>query len=136
MNAEDIDTLARTLFGEARGETMQGKIAVAWTVLNRVAAKSWYGKTIKDVCLKPWQYSAWNSNDPNRKVLLAATLDDLAFQHCMYAALAAGLGQVRDPTGGSTHYHTHSVSPKWAAGKSPWCSIGSHRFYLPKDIDG
>lgn len=129
MTAEDIDVLARTLYGEARGESMAGKIAVAWTVLNRVAAKSWYGKTITSVCRKPWQYSAWNSNDPNLPKLLAVTLDDTAFQHCMYAALAAGLGQVPDPTSGSRHYHTLSVFPKWAEGKTPVCSIGVHKFY-------
>jgi hypothetical protein len=31
------------------------------------------GKTIKDVCLQPKQFSCWNSNNPNRKLLL--TLD-------------------------------------------------------------
>ncbi|MPY72485.1 MAG: cell wall hydrolase [Alphaproteobacteria bacterium] len=129
MNGKDVLILARTIFGEARGESTLGKIAVAWTVLNRVAAKSWYGDTITEVCRKPWQFSCWNSNDPNRPKLEAVTLNDPDFQHCMYAALAAGLGHVPDPTSGSRHYHTMNVSPDWAQGKSPICSIGVHKFY-------
>lgn len=136
MTLEDLDTLARTIFGEARGEAMQGKIAVAYSVINRVKAKSWYGKTITDVCLKPWQYSCHNQNDPNLAKLHAVTLNDRDLQLCTYAALAAGLGLIPDPTGGATHYHTHSVHPSWAEGKLPVCSIGSHKFYLPQDIDG
>ena len=38
MNAseKDRDILARTLWGEARGEGLDGQIAVAWTIRNRV----------------------------------------------------------------------------------------------------
>jgi spore germination cell wall hydrolase CwlJ-like protein len=32
----DRDILARTLWGEARGESLDGKIAAAWTIRNRV----------------------------------------------------------------------------------------------------
>ena len=41
---KDRDILSRTLWGEARGETLTGQIAVAWTVRNRVfdgKGKSW-----------------------------------------------------------------------------------------------
>lgn len=129
MNAEDIDTLARTVYGEARGESHQGKIAVAYSVLNRVKAKSWYGDTIAEVCRKPWQYSCWNENDPNLARLTSITLDDRDFQKCYCAALEAGLGIIPDPTSGSRHYHTFNVAPAWAEGKSPVASIGSHKFY-------
>jgi spore germination cell wall hydrolase CwlJ-like protein len=33
---KDRDILARTLWGEARGELLAGQIAVAWTIRNRV----------------------------------------------------------------------------------------------------
>ena len=42
----DRDILARTLWGEARGEGLAGQIAVACTIRNRVEdgrAKSWWG---------------------------------------------------------------------------------------------
>lgn len=129
MNADDIDILTRTLYGEARGEPTQGKIAVAHVILNRVKANSWYGNTVKDVCLKPSQFSCWNPNDPNLPKIKAVTLDDAMFQHCMYAALAAGLGYVSDMTSGSCHYHSTKVRPKWAKNKQPVCQIGGHLFF-------
>lgn len=49
MSATDKDReiLARTLWGEARGESLSGQIAVAWTIRNRVndgKDKSWWGE--------------------------------------------------------------------------------------------
>lgn len=41
---KDRNILARTLWGEARGEGLAGQIVVAWTLRNRVpstGAKSW-----------------------------------------------------------------------------------------------
>jgi hypothetical protein len=57
---DDVDTLARTIYGEARGENMLGKRAVAHVILNRVKANSWWGKTIAGVCRYKWQFSCWN----------------------------------------------------------------------------
>lgn len=34
----DIDVLARTIWGEARGEGLGGQIAVGWCIRNRVEA--------------------------------------------------------------------------------------------------
>lgn len=34
----DIDVLARTIWGEARGEGLAGQIAVGWCIRNRVEA--------------------------------------------------------------------------------------------------
>ena len=68
VSEKDRDILARTLFGEARGEGLVGQIAVAWTIRNRVEdgkAKSWWGEGYAGVCLKPYQFSCWNQNDLN-----------------------------------------------------------------------
>ena len=40
MNDEDI--LARTLYGEARGEGIDGIEAVACVIMNRYKARKWY----------------------------------------------------------------------------------------------
>lgn len=34
VTERDSDILARTLWGEARGESLVGQIAVAWTIYN------------------------------------------------------------------------------------------------------
>jgi spore germination cell wall hydrolase CwlJ-like protein len=124
----DILTLARTVYGEARGESFQGKIAVAHVVLNRVAKESWYGKTIHGVCKKRWQFSSWNQNDPNRAKILAVTLSDKVFRACFLATLSA-TEKGGDPTEGSTHYHHVDILPRWAKGQVPVVSIGAHLFY-------
>jgi len=64
--SQNVEYMARTLWGEARGESEEGQVAVGHVIKNRVEKKTWYGKTIKDVCLKKWQFSCWNENDPNR----------------------------------------------------------------------
>lgn len=129
MLEKDIDTLARTIYGEARGESHHGKIAVGWVVKNRAEKGGWWGNEINECCTKPWQFSCWNENDPNREKLLNVTLDDIDFAKCYNAALDVILGQEPDPVDGSTHYHTSAISPNWSEGKNPVCSIGTHVFY-------
>lgn len=71
----DRDILARTLWGEARGEGLAGEIAVAWTIRNRVFdgnPKSWWGEGYAGGGMKPWQFSCWNQNDPNYAYLSGA----------------------------------------------------------------
>ena len=36
LNERDVDVLARTIWGEARGEGRAGQIAVGWAIRNRV----------------------------------------------------------------------------------------------------
>ena len=49
VSENDRDILARSLWGEARGESLAGQIAVAWTIRNRVndgKTKSWWGEQL------------------------------------------------------------------------------------------
>ncbi|MCA1971808.1 MAG: cell wall hydrolase [Caenispirillum sp.] len=136
----DIDTLARTLYGEARGEGQIGMIAVAHVVLNRVKRPGWWTRergdgipddTIAAGCRDPWQFSCWNANDPNRDKLLAVDLNDPVFHRCYFVALGVVIAAqgFDDPTQGATHYHAASTSPPWARGRVPVVSIGRHKFY-------
>lgn len=127
----DIDMLARTVWGEARGEKMLGKVAVAWTVRNRHAAGRWFsGDTIAETCRKPRQFSCWNPTDPNRVRILEVTLDDPDLQDCLFAAVAVVRDQAPDPTRGATHYHAATIdAPGWARGHRSCAVIGRHIFY-------
>ena len=70
----DIDILARTIYGEARGETDEGKRAVGLCILNRYRSNKWFaGNTIAETCQKPWQFSCWNKKDPNCEKITMAT---------------------------------------------------------------
>lgn len=130
-----IDILARTLWGEARGEGIEGMKAVACVVLNRVCiAESfggsyWWGHDVQTVCLKPWQFSCWNSNDPNRKKIMALDTKNKIFRQALNIARHAVCGHLKDITQGATHYHTEMIFPQWAREEDPVCQIGNHLFY-------
>ncbi len=133
---KDIDILARTIWGEARGEGIEGMRAVACVILNRVKkAKKrggdfWWGNNIQSVCLRPWQFSCWNKNDPNRDKLLRLTDEDPYFFQALKIAKEMILkGEGYDITKGSDHYHTIYIKPFWTKGMTPICQIGHHLFY-------
>lgn len=66
----ELDTLAQTIWGEARQEGTKGMIAVGNVIKNRAEAnKKMFGQGIKGVALKPKQFSCWNEGDPNREKL-------------------------------------------------------------------
>jgi spore germination cell wall hydrolase CwlJ-like protein len=126
-----IDTLARTLWGEARGEPRLGKEAVAAVMLNRLRrnAPGRFGATVEEVCRKPMQFSCWNPSDPNLAKLKQVDRSDVAFAECVSVAELAVDGRLADPTDGADHYHTVNVSPGWSQGRTPCCTIGRHHFF-------
>ncbi|HYG89543.1 MAG TPA: cell wall hydrolase [Azospirillum sp.] len=131
---EAVDTLARTLWGEARGEPVRGIEAVAAVVINRVRRAErrggfWWGDSVVAVCRKPYQFSCWNADDPNRAKLRAVTAADPVFATCLRVARRAVAGLLADPTGGATHYHAIGLHPDWAVGHGPCAEIGRHLFY-------
>lgn len=131
MTEHDMEIMAKTIFGEARGESEEGQIAVACCILNRFKFGRWYaGKTIAETCQKPWQFSCWNPNDPNRAKLEALSFPSFSKYFPIIAA-----AEKKDITGGATHYYAPSAvkCPKWAEGKEPCAKIGNHLFF--KEID-
>lgn len=137
MTPEDLDIMARTLWGEARGEPLAGKVAIAHVINNRFKKPGWWSRnpdqiqddTISAVCRDPYQFSCWNDNDPNKSKLLAVKDTDTAFRDCLLATAGVLSGNFYDPTNGANHYHTKSVAPKWAAGQTPVAYVGNHIFY-------
>lgn len=137
-DATEADVLARTMWGEARGEPDPGMAAVAHVVLNRAAAQRWWGRAVIDVCKKPWQFSCWNAG-PSRQKLLEVSASNRQFAHAtgLAAQLLAMQPQERariDPTAGATHYYARALTqpPAWARGRTPCARIGGHDFF--KDI--
>lgn len=135
VKANELDALARTLWGEARSESPEGKIAVAWVIRNRVNKPSWWGKTILSVIHKPWQFSCWNKSDPNYKFLSGQRkIPQKEYDECAELALKVFKNEVEDPTNGATHYFAPKVvkAPSWTKGAKLTVTIGGHKFY--KDV--
>tara|TARA_R110002012_G_scaffold227044_1_gene399211 strand:- start:608 stop:1015 length:408 start_codon:yes stop_codon:yes gene_type:complete len=125
----DITAMAGTMWGESRNQKIEGQIAVAHVINNRVKKRSWYGKTIKEVCLKDWQFSCWNEDDPNRDKIIALNHGDREYLQMVGIAYLITLGKIADNTYGSTHYHTKTINPKWVENNKPIVIIGDHKFY-------
>ncbi len=131
---KETEILAKTIYGEARGENLSGMEAVACVILNRVKRAQttgpfWWGKPVSDVCLKPRQFSCWNPDDVNQARLSGDLTADNIFRICRRVAVRALRGLLCDKTKGSTHYHTLDTHPAWASALVPNAQIGNHLFY-------
>jgi len=134
---DPVDVLARTAWGEARGEGQAGMIAVAAVVLNRIrisqehGGRYWWGHDVVSVCRARAQFSCWNPGDPNRPKLLAVDESDPEFRIARQVAEDAIAGRLVDPTFGATTYKRASLP--WPCGwghfRLPLTEIGRHAFY-------
>jgi N-acetylmuramoyl-L-alanine amidase len=131
--AEDCETLAKTVWGESRGEDWPGQIQIARVVINRLKSGKWFGgKSITEVCRRPFQFSCWNADDPNRPLLDRLTLDDPAYQRAMCAALhvTQDLAPQIQIGAAVTHYYRDGTPvPAWARGKPHAFATGHHIFF-------
>ncbi|MOA19220.1 Spore cortex-lytic enzyme precursor [compost metagenome] len=130
---KELDILTRTIWGEARNQGYEGQVAVAWTIKNRALSPiTWWGTDITSVCLKPWQFSCWNKNDPNYAYLSGQkAIPAVQYELAKEAARAVLEGRVPDPTGQATHYYATSMKtpPKWTVGATKTVQIRQHIFY-------
>ena len=124
----ELDLLTGTIYGEARGETREGKIGVALVINNRVTRPGhWnWGHNWREVVLSRDQFSCWN--DSKEKILNAKKECGEVWQECRSIAIAVYLGLMKDNVG-ATHYHALNVSPNWADKITYLCTIGNHKFY-------
>ena len=115
--------LAKAVYFEARGETLEGQLAVAEVVLNR-ARSGRFASSICGVVTQPAQFSfiragkfpAVNeSSDCWKKALAIA---EIASKH-LAASLAPNV----------LWYHANYVAPAWGRQKTRAAQIGTHIFY-------
>lgn len=119
----DLEALTLTIFGEARSEPIEGKIAVAMVIRNRVLAHYGGVSTYVDVCTARAQFSAWTEEVAQMNaaaIELEGQQLDPTLKLCEEIALATIAGSLADNTGGANHYLTVSLyqrkPPKWAQG--------------------
>lgn len=125
----DTEILAKTCWGENRGGGIDGMTSVLNVIINRSHKPSWWGKTAREVCLKPYQFDCWNENDPNFQKLLDA--DDDAYTEALSLAKKAISGELADLTHGSCYYFAKTMNPwpVWARGKQPTADIAGQLFF-------
>ena len=112
--------LAKNIFHEARGESYEGKVAVALVTLNRVKSKK-YPNTICKVVYQPHQFS-WTAKEPR--------IHDWRLYHKIKAlAYNVMTHNVISIIGDSKHYHARNISPYWAKKMKVVAKIDNHIFY-------
>ena len=115
-NSNDVNLLARLVYGEARGEPYTGQVAVAAVVLNRVKSSS-FPNTIVGVI---YQKGAFNVVDDGQ---INMTPNSSAIK----AAQDALNGW--DPSYGAIYYfNPNTATNKWIWSRPVTVTIGKHRF--------
>jgi spore germination cell wall hydrolase CwlJ-like protein len=95
---------------------------------------TWWGNDYASVCRAKYQFSCWNSNDPNFPFLSGSRdIPKSEYQECEAAALLVLANYLPDFTLGATHYYAKSIAaPAWTKGATRTIQVGSHIFY--KDV--
>lgn len=140
----DLNLFLITLYGECRGEPVEGQIGVAHVIQNRVQAERW-GTSLRDALSQWAQFSAlWPtlSSGLNYQALLdlAGTLHRgetlLGRQGALVRQLqwiVTGIheGSVLDNTHGSTHYFATYIKKPWWADRpgARMVTYGRHEFW-------
>jgi spore germination cell wall hydrolase CwlJ-like protein len=113
--------IAITVYHEARGESIDGQIAVAQVILNRAEQKH---QTPREIIFTPKQFSCFNEAQPPIKDYAAFVIAMEAVERCMEHRIRG------DTLYGANHYFNPKVVlPFWASKMEKVASIGNHDFY-------
>jgi len=131
-----LNCLTSAIYYEAGNEPDDGQRAVAQVVLNRVRNANW-PKSVCGVVYEGSERTDYRcqftfSCDGS----MARMVDRQSWTRARRVAGQALAGQVYQPVGLATFYHTLAVRPAWAASKRPVAVIGAHIFYRGGGIDG
>jgi spore germination cell wall hydrolase CwlJ-like protein len=128
----DLEVVASTIWGEARGEGVKGMTAVGCVIQNRVNIGGWFGNCPREVCLKLFQFSAWNTDNPNRPRMLSVTMADPDYRIATSIANSVLTGTLNDITDGADSYEVRGTGAYWAKNLTPVAQIGKHDFYVAR----
>lgn len=122
VDPQQHECLAMNIYHEARGEVIEGQIAVGHVTLNRVAHRA-FPESICEVVYQNKQFS-WTFliKDHTPK-------EEKAWTQAQTIARDVMIGNTVDPTNGATFYHANYVNPSWAEQMEVSKVIGFHVFY-------
>lgn len=126
-----VACIAMAIYFEARSEPLEGQVAVANTIINRVHSsyfpdtpcdvvkqgRYWLGHPLRNQC----HFSYWCDGKPEK-------IDD-EDAYTVALSIAVNAERLYDVTGGATYYHRDDVKPYWVDGLKTKRQIGRHIFY-------
>jgi spore germination cell wall hydrolase CwlJ-like protein len=135
---DESHCLVLAMYGEARGEVLDGKVAVANVILNRVKNRK-FPNTICKVVLQKHQFESMKKL---KKHVSTKSLPKMNYTdsniYISIIKLADKIlkGEVKDNTKGSTHFFAPIAQkalgrglPKWALKLTYTTTIAKHTFY-------
>ena len=138
---KQVECLALNIYHEARGESLEGKVAVSQVVMNRVKS-NYFPNTICDVIYQA-RYSNWWKENHGRNVPVinqcqfswycdgkSDTPKDMkAWGDAISIASDVVSGKYPDISSGAMFYHADYVQPYWAATMQHVVQVDDHIFY-------
>ena len=122
---EQANCMAVAIYHEARGESLEGQLAVARVIMNRAASgrypSSWCG-TVK----QPWQFSFVN---PRTGQMPGVNASSVAWRKAQAITRLAIANVVPSLSNDVLWYHADYVAPSWGRRLSRVSKIGTHIFY-------
>lgn len=134
--AEELECLATNVYFEARNQSTVGQLAVSHVIMNRAADK----RFPNTICGVTYQSRYTKTGHPIRNKCHFSwfcdgekdVIDDALAYTKIYNLMLTSFGLYyagTDLSDGSTHYHTISSNPRWAAQKKFIMTIDAHHFY-------
>ena len=148
-SVNDLQATALTIMFEGASEPVEGRIAIASVIRNRVSKSKRFSFTYRGVCVQRAQFSCWWSfggkDNFNRLMRAAEAMlthqpvpftnhESSIFLECHYIAEGVMGGQIRDRVQGATSYYAPLAMkpigrvPKEVVGR-PFIKVGSQIFY-------
>lgn len=115
-----MECLATAVYFESKGEPLDGQLAVAQVILNRVEAGR-FGASICDVVKAPKQFSFVRGGS------MPAPTNMAQWETAKAIALIATSGSWPEIVPDATHFHATRVSPGWKLKRV--ATVGQHVFY-------
>lgn len=124
----ELACLAEAIYFEARGESIDGQIAVGEVILNRAESPAFPDTVCKVVAqgsqnLNACQFSYKCDGKPE------VMNDRESLRRAKDIAILLMKGERRAVSNNATHYHADYVSPGWSKSLAKTTSVGSHIFY-------
>lgn len=121
LDRREVLCMAENVYHEARGQSLEGQIAVAQVTMNRAESNE---KTVCEVVFSPWQFT-WT--------MVETEIDDLeAWEASIKVSALVMSGAYR--TGfsmGATHYYAPKyANPEWAGRFVKVAEIDDHIFMI------
>lgn len=118
--SDDVRCLATAVYHESKGEPIEGQLAVAQVILNRVESGR-YADTVCGVVRQPGQFT----------FAYRAPASSANWRTAQAVAIIAATGNWHEVVPDAVSFHAKRVAPGWARMKRV-SSIGNHVFYAAR----